>query len=64
MITQTDNDKNNYHQIASAAFPKIPNKILNSTKRLILAAKLRAEPEIIDVTLTMTNKNFKLQGKI
>lgn len=64
MITQADNDKNNYHQIASVSLPKIPNKILNSTKRMILAAKLRAEPEIIDVTLTMTNKNFKLQGKI
>lgn len=64
MITQADNDKNNYRQIAPVLLPKIPNKVLNSTKRLILAAKLRAEPEIIDVALTMTNKNFKLQGNI
>lgn len=47
-----------------STLPEIPNKFLNSTKRLILAAKLRAEPEIIDVSLTMTNKNFKLQGRI
>lgn len=56
VIIQADNDKNNDHQITLVSLPKIPNKILNGTKRLILIAKLRAEPEVIDVTLTMKNK--------